>query len=93
MSGGTYHHARGDVANRAYERGWSEGWNACLARVQERGLEAVLELETKQSLVGQMALPATAEIHGSEGGSSPRAAEPRGNGMSQVPRQRQQGSG
>ncbi|HEX5983697.1 MAG TPA: hypothetical protein VFY69_05755 [Solirubrobacterales bacterium] len=56
---GTYHHARGDVANRAYERGWSEGWNACLAVVQERGLEAVLEMEMQQSLVGQMALPAS----------------------------------
>lgn len=64
---GSYHHARGDVSNRAYECGWNEGWNACLAQVQERGLEAVLSMEMQQSLVGQMALPATAEVRDSEG--------------------------
>ena len=53
---GHYHDARGDIANRAYERGWSEGWNACLARVQERGLDAVLKMEMEQSPVAQMAL-------------------------------------
>ena len=31
--------------NDAYERGWREGWAACLSRVEELGLEAVLERE------------------------------------------------
>jgi hypothetical protein len=31
--------------NDAYERGWQEGWAAALARVQEEGLEKVLERE------------------------------------------------
>lgn len=31
--------------NDAYERGWREGWAAALAKVQERGLEAVLARE------------------------------------------------
>lgn len=31
--------------NDAYERGWREGWAACLSRVEEFGLEAVLQRE------------------------------------------------
>ncbi len=33
--------------NDAYERGWREGWGAALAQVQERGLDAVLAVETR----------------------------------------------
>jgi hypothetical protein len=31
--------------NDAYERGWREGWAACLSRVEELGLEAALKRE------------------------------------------------
>ena len=31
--------------NAAYERGWSEGWDACLSRVSHDGLEKVLGRE------------------------------------------------
>jgi hypothetical protein len=31
--------------NDAYERGWREGWAACLSRVEELGLEVVLKRE------------------------------------------------
>ena len=37
--------SRAKPVNEAYERGWSEGWSACLARVEELGLGAVLERE------------------------------------------------
>lgn len=37
--------SRAKPVNEAFERGWAEGWAACLSRVQELGLEAVLETE------------------------------------------------
>ena len=37
--------SRAKPVNEAYERGWSEGWSACLSPVEELGLEAVLTRE------------------------------------------------
>ena len=37
--------SRAKPVNAAYERGWTEGWEACLARVLEDGLESVMERE------------------------------------------------
>lgn len=42
--------------NVAYERGWQEGWSACLARVEELGLEEVRRNEKILGAPGQLPL-------------------------------------
>ena len=46
------------AVSRAYELGFSEGWNAALAKVQAEGLDRVLETERVKELPGQLPLPA-----------------------------------
>ena len=56
MNAGDYHDVRGHSTSRAYERGWSEGWNAALAQVQAVGLERVLDPEKRIDGSGQLRL-------------------------------------
>lgn len=41
----TSHNKHGRAVTAAYDLGWSEGWNAALARVQELGIDEVLARE------------------------------------------------
>lgn len=49
------------LVNVAYERGWEDGWNAALARVEEIGLEEVRHREEELRASSQLPLRGSAE--------------------------------
>lgn len=44
------------VASAAYETGWEEGWTACLAAVQSKGLAEALAVEARLEAPSQIPL-------------------------------------
>jgi hypothetical protein len=44
-------------ASELYERGWREGWHACLAKVQDEGIDQVLVSERRLDDPTQLLIP------------------------------------
>ena len=62
---------RRTVATASFERGWSEGWNSALARIQELGLDAVLVNEAHYSMPAQLILASEKDLEAEEAGAEP----------------------
>ena len=60
---------RRTIATASYERGWSEGWNSALARVQELGLDTVLANEARYSMPAQLTLSVERDLEAEDSGA------------------------